>query len=488
MQLGNTSLSSFEIFLLDLSCNSFGGPIPEYISEFINIYRLYLDHNDFTGSIPRSLSKLVFLRDLHLSDNKLTGEIPSFVLENMSSTISHNLFSSLENTTQEIWNNILDLSSNSFRGPFPHWVCKIEELELLDLSNNFFTGLIPSCLGNNMVYLKELSLRNNSFSGVLPDIFGNATGLLSFDVSRNQLDGNFPNSLINCKDLQLLNVESNSIKDEFPSWLGSLPSLRVLSLRSNKFYGRLYHRHKSIGFQSLKVMDVSQNDFTGTLSPRYFFSWREMNTLTQGNNYMDGYYEDGQYTLYRSIEMVLKGVDMRFERIREDFRAIDLSGNRFCGKIPISIGFLKELRLLNMSHNAFTDDIPLSLAKLTNLETLDLSSNNLSGEIPQDLGNLSFISYMNFSHNRLQGPVPGGTQFKRQNCSSFTDNPGLYNLQEICGELHVPEPPSQHHEELPEEDEKIFNWIAAAIAYVPGVFCGMVIGYIFTSYKQEWFT
>ncbi|WZZ33258.1 hypothetical protein YC2023_016659 [Brassica napus] len=203
---------------------------------------------------------------------------------------------------------------------------------------------------------------------------------------------------------------------------------------------------------------------------------------------MEKHYYMGEDTFYRSIEMVVKGVDMRFERIRKDFRAIDFSGNRFYGKIPISIGFLKELRLLNLSCNTFTKDIPRNLANLTNLETLDLSSNKLSGEIPQDLGKLSFMSYMNFSHNRLQGPVPRGTQFQRQNCSSFVDNPGLFDLQEICGGIHVPNPTSQQHEELSEEEEKMFNWVAAAIAYGPGVFCGFLIGYIFTSDKQEWLT
>ncbi|CAH8385046.1 unnamed protein product [Eruca vesicaria subsp. sativa] len=50
IQLGNTSLSAFELKNLDLSDNNFDGPIPECISGFINLSHLYLDHNDFTGS------------------------------------------------------------------------------------------------------------------------------------------------------------------------------------------------------------------------------------------------------------------------------------------------------------------------------------------------------------------------------------------------------------------------------------------------------
>ncbi|KAF8051803.1 hypothetical protein N665_1664s0003 [Sinapis alba] len=484
---------SSELQFLSLDHNRFNGPIPELISKFLNLRRLYLSHNNFTGSIPRSLSKLVNLKDLHLSKNKLEGEVPSFLWRLSTMMICHNSFSSFETPSQETLVQVLDLSSNSFHGPLPHWICNLKGLSLLDLSNNHFNGSIPTCLRNAIVSLLDMSLRNNSFSGVLPDIFGDATKLRSIDVGLNKLEGKFPKSLVNCKALQLVNVASNRIKDKFPSWLGSLPSLNVLSLRSNEFYGQLYHPHGSIGFQSLRVIDISHNDFSGTLPPHYFLTWSEMTTLTQGSDYMVNPTKVSRYmglfpeSIYRSMEMVNKGVETRFDRIRQDFRAIDFSGNRISGKIPESIGFLKGLHLLNLSDNIFTSDIPRSLANLTSLETLDLSSNKLSGQIPQDLGNLAFLSYMNFSHNLLQGPVPRGTQFERQNCSSFLGNSGLYGLEEICGSLHaVSLPTAQQADGYSEaEEEQMFSWVAAVIAYGPGMFCGLVIGHIFTSRNQE---
>ncbi|XP_018443484.1 receptor-like protein 11 [Raphanus sativus] len=486
--------SSSELQFLNLDHNRFNGPIPESISKFLNLRRLYLSHNNFTGPIPRSLSKLVDLKDLHLSKNKLEGEVPGFLWRLTTMMICHNSFSSFETPSQEtLLVQVLDLSSNSFHGPLPHWICNLKGLSLLDLSNNRFNGSIPTCLRNAIVSLLDMSLRNNSFSGVLPDIFGDATKLRSIDVGLNQLEGKFPKSLINCKALQLVNVASNRIKDEFPSWLGSLPSLNVLSLRSNEFYGPLYHPHvSSNGFQSLRVIDISHNDFTGTLPPHYFLNWREMTTLTKGSDYMVNPTKVARYmglfpeSIYRSMEMVNKGVETRFDRIRQDFRAIDFSCNGISGEIPESIGFLKGLRLLNLSDNVFTSEIPRSLANLTSLETLDLSSNKLSGQIPKDLGNLAFLSYMNFSHNLLQGLVPRGTQFERQSCSSFSGNYGLYGLEEICGSLHAVSPPTvQEADEYSEADEEMFSWVAAVIAYGPGMFCGLVIGHIFTSHNQE---
>ncbi|CAN7031697.1 unnamed protein product [Brassica rapa subsp. trilocularis] len=188
-----------------------------------------------------------------------------------------------------------------------------------------------------------------------------------------------------------------------------------------------------------------------------------------------------------SMEMVNKGVDTKFEWILKDFKAIDFSGNRFFGKIPESIGSLKGLRLLNLSSNGFTNDIPQSLANLTNLEALDLSQNQLSGQIPQDLASLSFLSNMNFSHNNLQGPIPRSTQFQRQNCSAFMDNPRLYGLEDICGKIHVPNPTPQESEDLSEPKEQVISWISAGIAYGPGVFCGLVIGHRFSPRIHNWF-
>ncbi|KAJ4916073.1 receptor like protein 38 [Raphanus sativus] len=353
---------------------------------------------------------------------------------------------------------------------------------------------------NCTAYVHIINLRNNSLRGFLPDIFTNATSLRSLDVSHNQLAGKLPKSLINCKSMEYLSLKENKFKDTFPSWLSSLGLLRVLFLRSNALYGPI---SSHLGFPSLRVIDISNNSFNGTLPQDYFVNWREMSTVwVEGLGFMPDHTmgDDNMYTTYigkvyiykDSMDMVYKGVVTEFPQIFLGYKAIDFSGNKFTGQIPKSIGFLKDLRHVNFSRNAFTGSIPSSLANITNLEALDLSHNKLSGTIPRDLARLSFLSYVDFSHNFLQGPVPRSTQIQTQNCSSFEDNPGLYGLEEICGEIHVPDPTSgnsqQSEEFSSEESEEVLNWIAAAVAYGPGVFCGLVIGYIFfTSHKHIWF-
>ena len=285
----NTSSPLVNLGDLVLASNKFDGPIPESITKFLNLENLDLSQNSFSGPIPRFISNLTKLGHLNFAKNKLEGEVPVFLWNRRPSTVvlSHNYFSSFENVSQETETDHidrLDLNSNSFRGPFPHWLCKFSRLEYLDLSNSLFSGSIPTCLKNFTATLIELTLGNNNFSGTLPDIFAGATRLESLDVSANLLEGNFPKSLIHCKALQHVNVGSNRFKDKFPHWLGSLPSLHVLSLRFNKFFGPLYrhhHRHMSSGFKSLRVVDISHNNFTGALPPGYFSSWHGMTKMRE---------------------------------------------------------------------------------------------------------------------------------------------------------------------------------------------------------------
>ncbi|KAG2303686.1 hypothetical protein Bca52824_032337 [Brassica carinata] len=492
---GNMSSSS-KLRSLDVSYNKFGGLIPTSLSKLQSLYSVDLSHNNFVGQVPRSISSLVDLSSLDLSYNKLEGEIPYLLWRSStlwSLKLSHNIFSSFNKPVEVVDGasiRELNLGSNSLQVPFPQWICKLKDLWALDLSNNRFTGSIPQCLKNS-TSLSELRLQNNSLSGFIPDVFINLTDLRSLDVSHNNLVGKLPRSLIHCKLMRLLNVDGNKINDTFPFWLGSLEILKVLVLRSNAFHGPVYNPTEYIGFRGLRIINIATNNFFGSLSQDYFANWTQMYMVWSNEDSPESDSMGDDSHMYEdSIDLVYKGVETDFTRIFQAFKAIDFSGNRFRGHIPGSIGELSELRFLNLSGNAFTGNIPPSLANITNLEALDLSRNNLSGEIPQGLGKLSFLSYINFSHNHLQGFVPQTTQFQSQKCSSFMGNSGLFGLEKICKENHVnvpvltSQPPK---ESLPDPKEPVLNWIAAAIAFGPGVFCGLVLGHIFTSYKHEWF-
>lgn len=279
----------------------------------------------------------------------------------------------------------------------------------------------------------------------------------------------------------------------FPFQVSSLQKLQVLVLWSNKFHGML-HQPDGVwfGFSQMKIFDVSHNNFLGGLPYDYFLNWTAISSK-KSDIYTEPKYigEPLHHCYYTSLVLMSKGVSMEMERILTIYTAVDFSGNQLYGKIPDSIGLLKELRILNMSSNAFTGYVPSSLANLTNLESLDLSKNKNSGEIPPELGTLSSLEWINVSHNQLVGSIPQGTQFQRQVCSSYEGNPGLYgpSRKDICGDIHSPTPP-QHETVETEEEEEVegwLSWIAAGLAIAPGVVFGMAMGYIVASYKHEWF-
>ncbi|CAN6869964.1 unnamed protein product [Brassica oleracea] len=454
---------------------------PEFIRDQRNLDSLDLSNNNIKGQLPDWLWRLEELQVVKLSNNSLSGFDGSLkavtgsqinVLDLSSNAFQGPLFIPSTSITY------LFVSNNNFTGEVPQLICGLTSPTIIDLSNNNFHGYIPRCLGKYMSSLTDLNLHNNSFKGSLPDMFMHASKLRSIDVSHNRLEGKLPPSLTGCSALEVLNVEGNKISDTFPFQLNSLQKLQVLVLRSNKFHGKLHQYSGAwFGFPELKIIDVSHNDFHGTLPSDYFLNWTAISSKKDNTqlHYIGDFHDYGYYT---SVVLMNKGVSMALERILTIYTAIDFSGNRIHGEVPESVGLLKELHVLNLSRNAFSGHIPSSLANLTALESLDLSQNKLSGEIPPKLGDLSSLGWINVSHNQLVGSIPQGTQFQRQNCSAYEGNPGLYgpSLKDICGVIHAPTSLPVSEEE--DEEEEGLSWIAAGIGFAPGIVFGLTIGYI----------
>ncbi|XP_010492466.1 PREDICTED: receptor-like protein 12 [Camelina sativa] len=468
---------------------------PKFIRNGRNLFSIDLSNNKIKGQVPDWLWRLPELSFVNLSNNSLSGFNGSLNVppESQISSVdlSLNAFQGPLFIPSSKYLNYFLGSKNNFTGEIPLSICGLSSLQILDLSNNNLNGSIPRCLETLvMSSLSYLNLRNNRLSGILPEIFQNAKSLMSLDVSQNRLKGKMPASLVGCSALQVLNVGSNTFNDMFPFHLNSLQKLQVLVLRSNKFRGKLHNADGVwFGFPQLKIIDVSYNGFFGTLPSLYFLNWTAMSSKSDDNMEPE-YMQSPSRNYYFSLVLISKGVSMEMERILTIYTAIDFSGNQLQGPIPDSVGLLKELRILNMSNNAFTGHIPSSLANLTNLESLDLSQNKISGEIPPALGTLSSLEVINVSHNQLVGSIPQGTQFQRQNCSSYEGNPGLNgpSLKDVCRDIKVPTPPQPElMETKEEEEEESFSWVAAGLGFAPGVVFGLVMGYIMVSYKHEWF-
>ncbi|CAF1957696.1 unnamed protein product, partial [Brassica napus] len=414
----------------------------------------------------------------------------------------------------------LDVESNNLSGSFPLELLNLTKLSILFLSNNRFSGNLPSSFNNTLDFsntspsskLRELYIDNNNFIGPIPitifqsvslvrvhlgnnhlsgklsEIFFNGSNLRSLHLGHNQLVGKLPRSLSSCSSLEVLNLEHNRINDTFQFWLESLRNLQVLVLHSNEFHGLLqYHPNVTPSFSQLRIIDISHNSFTGTLPSNFFMYWSAI--FSKGNHSELNYIGDRSYD-QDSLALMNKGLKMKYRRILTLLTAIDISENRLQGNIPKSIGQVKNLIVLNLSSNGFSGHIPSSLANLTTLESLDLSNNKLSGQIPPSLGDLTSLSNITVSHNQLVGPIPQSTQFQTQDASSFEDNMGLCGrpLSITCGDIdtEISEEPETEEEKEEEEEKAVLSWTAAVIGLAPGVIFGLIIGTFVTLQKPQW--
>nr|VDC75721.1 unnamed protein product [Brassica rapa] len=390
------------------------------------------------SEFPKFLQRQTSLFYLDISNNKIKGQVPEWLwsLPGLGYVdLSRNSFSGFDGPADVIQRNeiyMLDISSNTFKNPFPllpksiiyfsasdnqfsgeipKIICELDSLGKLILSNNNFSGSIPWCFENFNTKLTVLHLQNNSLSGEFPEE-SISVGLVSLDVSHNQLSGELPKSLINCTYLQFVNVEDNMFNGTFPFWLRVLPGLQFLVLRSNKFHGPLYPPEGSMSFPKLRIFDISKNLFSGALPSDYFAGWNEMSSDVYAADNRQQRFIGVSFSNYsKSVVLTNKGSKMELLGISFNiYKTIDVSENRFEGEISESISLLKELIVLNMSNNTFVGHIPPSLSNMTNLQSLDLSRNRLSGKIPLELEKLAFLAWMNFSYNMFEGPIPQGTQ------------------------------------------------------------------------------
>ncbi|XP_017620693.1 receptor like protein 26-like [Gossypium arboreum] len=300
--------------------------------------------------------------------------------------------------------SILDFRFDSLQGPLP---TPPQAMHFFLISNNELVGEIPSKICN-LSFLSVLDLSTNNLGGTIPDCLKNFSiqrsmvilGTVNLNV--NQLEGSIPQSLKNCHS--------------------KLPHLQVLVLRSNRFHGDIQNFNGTFSFSSLRMIDLSQNEFTGHIPPELFEnlkSMKDMQVDESGPEYIRlDYYQD-------SVIITMKGSDFELERILTFFIVVDFSSNHFKGSIPKEVGELNSLIVLNFSHNRLASNIPPSLGKMTALESLDLSSNKLQGRILVQLTDLKNLGELNLSHNNLEGQILLDNHFDTFSNDSFDGNFGL---------------------------------------------------------------
>ncbi|KAK3423636.1 hypothetical protein EUGRSUZ_F00516, partial [Eucalyptus grandis] len=417
--------SNTSLYVLDLSNNKFGGPIP--VPSLVTFY-------------------------YSIASNKMTGKIPSLICN----------FTKLE---------IINLSNNTLTGSLPQCLTNFGTgLSVLNLRMNYLKGIIPQSFSLRSG-LMTLDLSQNQFEGTLPRSLVNCRHLEVLDLSDNQIEDTFPRWLGTLPELKLLILRSNNLKGLLNIPMGGhlFPKLHILDLSNNNFSGPLPRNV----IMSLKSMMNGQNGQDKSLY---------MTRNIWGQNTISRSYEN-------SVTLTMKGQEIWLVKIFTFLTLIDLSHNSFQGNIPECIGQLHSLIGLNLSHNYLTGSIPLTLGNLTNLGWLDLSSNNLSGIIPKKLGDLASLGYLNLSKNHLTGQIPQDRQLSTFSSDSFNGNLGLCGtpLPKACpGDVQTPLRSSSSTFNQ-EEHESWLKQKTIWIGYASGIVIGISIAYIaFETERPKW--
>ncbi|WKA04216.1 hypothetical protein VitviT2T_022273 [Vitis vinifera] len=389
--------------------------IPDWFWKLdLQVDLLDFANNQLSGRVPNSL-KFQEQAIVDLSSNRFHGPFPHFSSKLSSLYLRDNSFSGpmpRDVGKTMPWLINFDVSWNSLNGTIPLSIGKITGLASLVLSNNNLSGEIP-LIWNDKPDLYIVDMANNSLSGEIPSSMGTLNSLMFLILSGNKLSGEIPSSLQNCKIMDSFDLGDNRLSGNLPSWIGEMQSLLILRLRSNFFDGNIPSQVCSLSH--LHILDLAHDNLSGFI-PSCLGNLSGMATEISSERY------EGQ------LSVVMKGRELIYQNTLYLVNSIDLSDNNLSGKLP-ELRNLSRLGTLNLSINHLTGNIPEDIGSLSQLETLDLSRNQLSGPIPPSMVSLTSLNHLNLSYNKLSGKIPTSNQFQTLN------DPSIYtNNLALCGE------------------------------------------------------
>ncbi|XP_049388863.1 receptor-like protein 9DC1 [Solanum stenotomum] len=337
----------------------------------------------------------------------------------------------------------------SFSSSLPHLCPKHQALPLLQFKHMFTVShdAFDSCFDATgqwiQSYPKTLSWNKStdccSWDGVYCD---EMTGeVIELNLTCSQLQGKF---------------HSNSS-------LFQLSNLKRLDLSGNNFSGSLISP-KFGELSSLTHLDLSNSNFTGIIPV-------EISYLSKLHVLRIPSYSDGLRFKPHNFELLLKNLTQLREldfydvnissTIPLNFSSyltnLELSYTQIYGTFPEGVFHLSNLETLDLSDNPqltvrfpttkwnssaslmelylsrvnATGRIPESFGHLTSLRTLRIASCNLSGSIPKPLLNLTNIEELNLDYNHLEGPISDFFRFGKIRFLSLSFNRIWTQLEEL---------------------------------------------------------
>ncbi|CAI0546225.1 unnamed protein product [Linum tenue] len=342
----------FRLDYLQLEDCTVGPPFSTWLQVQNRLTQVKLQNVGISDTIPKEwfseLSAEILVMDL--SENQIRGELPEEL-------VSPKL-------------EMLDLSSNRFEGFLPRWSTNATQFYIHE---NSLSGPIPRDIGTLMPRLRNLHLSDNTLNGTIPLSICKMADLQVLSLRNNYLSGELPDCWrdLSTSSLWVVDVSNNSLSGEIPSWLAeNLSATFVLRLRSNQFHGQIPEALCNLPL--LHFLDLSHNNLSGGI-PKCLDN---LTAIVYGNS-SELYYRDFQFRMAyfkEETKVVTKGRAYDYNRNLALLNVIDFSENNLSGPIPEEMTKLLSLRVLNLSSNHISGAIPEKIGDLKVLETLGLVS------------------------------------------------------------------------------------------------------------------
>ncbi|KAJ6994910.1 receptor-like protein 15 isoform X3 [Populus alba x Populus x berolinensis] len=408
--------------LKNLSLQELNGIVPS--RGFLDLKKweyLDLSYNTLSNSILQAIETMTSLKTLYLQSCKLNGRIP----------IAQG-FLNLKNV------EFLDLSSNTLNNSIFQTIglCDLHHLQVLYISDNNLSGILPPCLAN-LTSLQELSLSFNHlkipislsplynlsklkfFNGFDNEIYPDKDDhnlspkfqLESLILSgHGQGAGALPKFLYHQFSLQVLGLANIQIKGEFPNWLiENNTYLQELDLENCSLSGPFLLPKNS--HVNLSFLSISMNHFQGQIPSKIGALLPRLEFLIMSDNGFNGSipFSLGNISLLQVLDLSnnsLQGQIPGWIGIMSPIEFLDLSWNNFSGRLPPRFGTSSNLRYVYLSRNKLQGSIAMAFYDSSEIFALDLSHNNLTGIIPEWIDRLSNLRFLLLSYNNLEGEIP----------------------------------------------------------------------------------
>ncbi|KAK1412428.1 hypothetical protein QVD17_33673 [Tagetes erecta] len=316
----------------------------------------------------------------------------------------------------------LNLANSGFSGQIPEELSRLSRLEVLDLSNPNGFYVIPlklekpnlAGLVQNLTRLRRLYLDNADLSAQNFDWCRSlSSSLLNLEVmslSNCQLSGPLDVSLQKLKSLSIIRLDENNLNCSVPDFFANYKNLTVMKLSFCNLSGTF--PNKVLQLQKLQILDLSSNENLYGSLPNFPINGSLQTLLVSGTKFA-GVIPESIGNLKNLSEIVFRytnfsgGLPKALQNLTQ-LEYIDLSFNSLSGTIP-SAHFqnLKNLVLIDLSFNGFIGSIPSSLFALQNLEHIMLCNNNFEGVLANYTNpSFSSLDWLDLRNNKLEGDIP----------------------------------------------------------------------------------